>query len=346
MRTVLHVLPHPGGGGETYCDLLERMEGYRFERLYLVQSPRERRPDRLLAGALRALRAARACDAVHVHGEIAAFLSLPALARKPSLVTLHGINVLRRTSGLKATLAKGNLRAIVRAADRTICVSETEYEEAGRALGARARKKLVLIRNGVVLPAAPELGTREAVRRELGIREDTVVALAVGGLEPVKDPLTAARAAILAARDTDVVLCFAGDGPLRAELERLAAGEGGDALRLLGHHDDLDRIYTAADVLLLASQREGLSFASLEAMARGLPLIVADRPGCAEAAGDASVVARSGDPDSFAAALRRLTADSADRAARGERGRARVAELFSAAQMIARTRELYETVSR
>ena len=32
-RSVLHVLPHPGGGGETYVDLLGAMPGYRFDRI-------------------------------------------------------------------------------------------------------------------------------------------------------------------------------------------------------------------------------------------------------------------------------------------------------------------------
>ncbi|MGH3009947.1 MAG: glycosyltransferase family 4 protein [Gaiellaceae bacterium] len=343
MRSVLHVLPHPGGGGETYVDLLERMDGYRFERRYIAGSPLERRPDRLLGGATRALAAARSHDVVHVHGEIAAFLSLPALAAKPSLVTLHGINVLRRSSGPKAMVAKANLRAIVRAATRTICVSETERDEVERVLGARAAEKVALVPNGVRLPAPP--GAREAARRELRVPESAVVALAVGGLEPVKDPLTAARAAMTAARDSELVLLFAGDGPLRPELERLATGEGGQALRVLGRLADVDRIYAASDILVVASQREGTSFASLEAMAHGLPLIVADGPGCAEAAGDAAVIARHGDPDSFAAALRRLAADPADRASRGERGRERAAELFSADEMIAQTRALYEEVA-
>ena len=38
-RTVLHVLPHLGGGGETYVDLLAKMDGYRFDRAYLASSP-------------------------------------------------------------------------------------------------------------------------------------------------------------------------------------------------------------------------------------------------------------------------------------------------------------------
>ena len=48
MRTVLHVLPHPGGGAETYIDLLEGLDGYRHRRV-----PAQRHP---LAAARRAAR--------------------------------------------------------------------------------------------------------------------------------------------------------------------------------------------------------------------------------------------------------------------------------------------------
>jgi glycosyltransferase involved in cell wall biosynthesis len=320
------------------------MDGYRFERLFLADDPRERRPDRLFAAVLRVRTAARTHDLVHVHGEGAAYLSLPALARKPSVVTLHGINVLRRSPRLRRPLAVSGLRAVVAAADRTICVSETEYDEVSCALGARARQKVVLVRNGIFLPVEPEVGTRQAVRRELGIPEDTVLALAVGGLDPVKDPLTAARAAIDAARDVPLVLAFAGEGPLRDELEQLAAGDGGDAVRLLGHRTDLDRIYATADVLVLASLRETLGFAVLEGMAYGLAPLVSDGIGCGEAAGETAVIARCADAESFAARLRQLARDPGDRRDRGARARERVATEFTADEMIEATRVRYSEV--
>ena len=59
-RTVLHVLPHPGGGGETYVDLLSAMPGYRFERVYLSLSPSP--SPELASGLVRAARKARAHD--------------------------------------------------------------------------------------------------------------------------------------------------------------------------------------------------------------------------------------------------------------------------------------------
>src|SRR3954468_15148701 len=98
MRTGLHVLPHPGGGGETYVDSLAAMDGYRFERVHLG----ERASGRAVVAALPVTirRLARRFDLVHVHGESAAALCLPLAAIRPSLVTLHGLNLLRRSAGL------------------------------------------------------------------------------------------------------------------------------------------------------------------------------------------------------------------------------------------------------
>jgi glycosyltransferase involved in cell wall biosynthesis len=345
LRSVLHVLPHPGGGGETYVDTLERMGGYRFERRFIAGAPTDRRVGRAIASGLRASGNARGYDLVHVHGEAAALLSLPAFVARPSLVTLHGINVLRRTSGVKRRLATLNLRLVVCAANRTICVSEAEHDELAGAVGASLARRAVVIRNGVTLPAETSNETRCKIRGELGIEQSAVVALCVGDLDPLKDPLTPARAALALSRETELVVCFAGDGSLRSELEQLAAGEGGGALRVLGHCDDVARLYAAADIIVLASRREGLSYALLEGMSRGLAPIVSNVPGCIEAAGDAAIVVECGDVPGFAAALERLATDAGERMARGSQAYERVAHLFDADEMIARTRQLYDEVA-
>lgn len=66
-----------------------------------------------------------------------------------------------------------------------------------------------------------------------------------------------------------------GDGPLRAELERLADDLGiGNCVDFLGFHEDTERFYTRARVFVLTSAAEGLSLAMLEAMACGVPPVV------------------------------------------------------------------------
>ena len=80
---MLHVLPHPGGGGETYVDLLDEMPGYRFERVYLAASPTAITRASSCAASRTLLGARAVTTSLHVHGEVAAGLCLPLLAHAP-----------------------------------------------------------------------------------------------------------------------------------------------------------------------------------------------------------------------------------------------------------------------
>jgi glycosyltransferase involved in cell wall biosynthesis len=318
---VLQVLPHGGGGGETYVRALSRIEGYRSERIVLAQLPA-----RLFDH-----------DLVHVHGEVAAGLSLPVLALRRSVVTLHGLHFLRRLAGLQRRAAVANLRLVLAAASRVICVSRVEYAELVETVGARAARHASVVLNGVEPRPAPAAADKAALRAELGVPADAVVAAFAATLDAVKDPLTA----VAAAARGGVTLLVAGDGPLRAQVEAAAAQAGGD-VRVLGQRPDAVRILAAADIFLLPSKREGLSFALLEAMSQGLAPLVSDAPGNVEAVGDAGMVARFGDVAGFAAALAHLREDAAHRRALAAAARARVAQQFGAERMLRETRALYD----
>ena len=339
IRTVLHVLPHPGGGGEAYVDALSGMDGYRFERLFLASSPE---PRAALRSVLRtAPRTMRRIEVLHVHGEVAGAICLPALAVRRSLLTLHGLNLLRRSHGTRRTLAELNLRLLVRAAHGTICVSESERQDVRQAVGSTASSRVTLIHNGVepsIPPSAPE---RFAARAALGLTDADVAAVWVGGLEPVKDPLLAARAAVQAARDMQLVLLFAGDGPLRVELERVVASAPDGVVRALGFRRDVARVLAAADAFVNSSAREGLAFSVLEAMSVGLPVVVSDAPGNLDAVGDAGLVARRDDAASFTEAFLKLR-EAESRQEIGRRGQERVRSQFRREEMVDRTKELYD----
>ena len=335
-RSVLHVLPHPGGGGETYVDTLEAMEGYRFERLYL--GPTARPSGSLVGGVARAIRQARRHDVVHVHGEVAAGLCVPVLATRPSVVTLHGLNLLRRSDGTKRRVATLNLRLIVRTAAQTICVSDAEQRELILAVGVRASERTFVVRNGVEPVPPPTSEERAAARRELGLEDGTPVAIWVGPLQPHKDPLTAVRAA----REAGLTMLVVGEGALRDEVERI----GQRSVRCLGERRDMRRLLAAADLFVLSSRSEGLSFSLLEAMSAGLAPIVTDHPANLEAIGDAGLAVPYGDQRALAAVLSRLAHNAAERRSLGERGTRRTTELFRADQMVNRTREIYGHVLR
>jgi glycosyltransferase involved in cell wall biosynthesis len=342
---VLHVLPHPGGGGERYVDALCQMSGFRFDRLYLAAS-REPLPalPRLASTVPRVNLHAERYDLVHVHGEIAGFLCLPALARRPSVVTLHGLSFVRRSTMAASKVAAINLRLLVSAATKTISVSPAEESEIIEIVGESAAAKLDLVPLGVEARSGVTADERSAARAALETDAGMVVVM-VGALDYPKDPLTAARAALAAAESgLSLTLLVAGEGSLRSQVEELARDSGG-IVRLLGHRDDVPRLLAAADAFVLSSRHEGLPYALLDAMAAGLPSIVTDYPGARDAVSDAGLIVPRKDVSAMAQALRQLTGDPAERRALGERARARATEIFSQDAMVERTRAIYGEVS-
>ncbi len=332
-RSVLHLLPHPGGGAETYVDLLSAMPGYRSSRVYLASSATPSYRE-LVLGVADAYRRARGHDLLHAHGEATSGLCLPLLAARASVVTLHGLHLVRRVSGLGRTAAKLNLRGLTRATDRTICVARAELDYLLDAIGQPGARRTIAVHNGVPIPPQPQASQRAAVRRELGIPEAEPVAIWVGSLDDRKDPYAAVRAA----EQAPVTLLLVGDGPLRVTLEREAARH----VRVLGQRDDVPRLLVASDVFVLTSRREGFAFSLLEAMSHKLAPVVTDVPENVEAVADAGLVFT--DDEGLVQALRRLVENPVERVALGERARQRVAEHFDAAEMIERTRAVYDEV--
>lgn len=165
------------------------------------------------------------------------------------------------------------LRAM-RDADAMITVS-AGLRDALLALGAPPGKVTVL-RNGVDLHAFRPMD-RERSRARLGLDGPTL--LSVGHLVERKghNRVVAAMAHLPGWR-----LLIVGDGPERGRLAALAAELGVvDRVTLLGSlpHGELPEIYTAADVLVLASSREGWANVLLEAMACGTPVVASPIPG-------------------------------------------------------------------
>lgn len=340
MPTVLHVLPHPGGGAETYIDLLEELPGYEHRRLALSVTRSRRRGIRsVLSRRRQIVRLGGEADLVHLHGDMAAMLTATALRGRPLLITTHGLHRLRRSSGIAGRLVRNRVAAAVGASSRTICIARDERDDLAAVLPATLRDRLVLVPNGIAPAPVPAADERARARAALGLGEDDVAVLFAGQLEPRKDPLGAIEA-IEAARagGAGAVLLVAGGGPLEQEVRaRESAG-----VRPLGHRDDLDDVYTAADVFLLPSHREGMSFALLEAMGHGLATVVADGTGNAETIGAAGVLFPAGDREAMADRVAALAADPAWRTRLGEAARERIATELSLERFLAGTRAQYE----
>ena len=163
-------------------------------------------------------------------------------------------------------------------------------------------------------PVAPE--ERAAARARAGAGDGDFLALFVGRLEREKGVpvlLDAWRRAGLA---DGAALAFAGDGPLRAEVESAGAN-----VRALGpvEQPELPALYAAADALVLPSVRtatftEPWGLVVNEAMHGGTPVIASDAVGAVAGGlvrdGRNGLVAPAGDATALASRLRTLALDS------------------------------------
>lgn len=89
----------------------------------------------------------------------------------------------------------------------------------------------------------------------------------------------------LTVQGIDVTLDLVGIGDAQSENERLARELGiAERVKFIGliPHEQIARHYAQAHVFVLASYNEGMSVATLEAMAAGMPLIVTRTPGTRE----------------------------------------------------------------
>jgi glycosyltransferase involved in cell wall biosynthesis len=148
-------------------------------------------------------------------------------------------------------------------------------------------------------------------RESLGVG-DAFVFTVMARLDWVKgvDRVVRAMARVDAA-DHEVVLVVAGDGPLRGELEDLAASLGvSGRVRFAGHRSDIETVLAATDVAVLASVAgETGPLALKEAMAAGKPVIASSIPGIPEFVTDGVNGLLVSDDDQLVAAMRRLGQD-------------------------------------
>jgi glycosyltransferase involved in cell wall biosynthesis len=124
---------------------------------------------------------------------------------------------------------------------------------------------------------------RSAVRASWGTACSDVVILFCAKLQPWKRPLDLLRA-FAKARLSSGILVFAGEGPLRAELESEAASLGvASRVRFLGFVNQslLPAVYTSADLMVLPSEYEPFAVVINEAMCCGCAVAASDRVGAA-----------------------------------------------------------------
>jgi glycosyltransferase involved in cell wall biosynthesis len=190
---------------------------------------------------------------------------------------------------------------------------------------------------------------RARLRAELGIGDDEVVVGLVGRLvaekgyrevfaavRQLRAVHPAMRVVVVGPADPDKP-----DAITKAELDRAAVDAG---ITFLGMREDVEQLYRAFDLYVLASHREGFPRSAMEAAAMGLPIVATDIRGCRQVVDDGRtgllVPVREAGP--LAAAIGRLVGDAELRAAMGAAARDKAAREFDDRRQIEITLAVYE----
>jgi teichuronic acid biosynthesis glycosyltransferase TuaC len=214
-------------------------------------------------------------DAHYFYPDGVAAAMIARLLGKPLVITARGtdVNVLP-----DYWFSRRLIRWAAGVASRIITVSEALRAKL-IALGVD-ESKIVTLRNGVDLcDFAPR--DRADARQRLGLPGGLIL-LSVGNLiEPKGHHLV-----IESLRNLErAFLVVVGDGEMRASLRALASRLGvSERVRFTGVLDQTQMVdyYSAADMLVLATLREGMPNVVLEAVSCGLPVVATDCAGVAE----------------------------------------------------------------
>jgi glycosyltransferase involved in cell wall biosynthesis len=257
-------------------------------------------------------------DLVHVHFPLplgVSALIVRAFVNRPLVVTVHGNADVYELPPAMAPVT----RAVLNRADAVVSVSRDLAEHLRHTLGVR---NLTLIPNGIDVDAfqpghtCGKLLTLFSISRLVPRKNVHVLIAAVEQL--VKE-------------GAELSLVVAGTGPERERIEHLAQRSGG-SVRFLGFVDEVckRKLLSQTDVFVQLSTREGLSIATLEALASGVPCVVSNIPGVREPIDAGHTGWYVDDPEdvqSVIATLRRVLAD-----------RPRLAEMKQACRGVARER--------
>ncbi|WP_329298868.1 glycosyltransferase family 4 protein [Streptomyces sp. NBC_00659] len=323
----------------TVCAPAEADRVYGFTGVGAHHVPVPRSSDPASVSALRA--ACADADLVHAHGIHAALRAVLALSgrRVPLVVTWHTRS---EADGARAHVLRLLERRVARAA-AVVLGTSSDLVDRARRRGARDARLAAVALPAPRLPVEPVEPDRfrHKARAELG-STDRPLLIAVGSLDRHRGYHTLLDASRAWCRlDPMPLLVIAGEGPLRAVLQRRIEDEE-LPVRLIGRHEDVTELLAAADLVLLPSRWESRSVLAQEALHARVPLVATAVGGIPETVGDAAELVPYGNAKALADAVLRLLADPALREALREKGVRQAATWPTEDETVAQVLSVYD----
>lgn len=249
-------------------------------------------------------------DLIHCHGYQEDFYALLAKTGKPLVATNHLWK--RTTTKLKIYAQIDSF--IMRYFKKIVAVSKPIFDEVST-LGYG--KKSSIIANGVNVPRFTQVvpsETKNNLRQEFNLNDDTVVVGMVSSLTREKDHETALKSfkKHLDAGNSNTKLLIIGHGDERENLDQLVKELNlSQHVTFAGQRSDILELLSIMDIYLLSSLKEGLPISLLEAMASKLPVICSDVGDICQVINDGvnGYLVNSEDTDTFAEKISLLAND-------------------------------------
>ncbi|SFS94911.1 N-acetyl-alpha-D-glucosaminyl L-malate synthase BshA [Marininema halotolerans] len=301
--------------------------------------------DLALASRMAQVAKLHSLDVIHVHyavpHAICAYLAKEMSGHAFKVVTtLHGtdITVLGEDPSLRDIICFG-----IRQSDAVTAVSNDLIRQTNELLCVD--KPLERIYNFVDQRIYSPQDVQEV--RQQYANPDEKILLHISNFRAVKRVPDIIRILDRVQRHIPTKLLLVGEGP---DLSRAAdmAQERGlmDRVIFLGKQDEVAKLISLADLLILPSSKESFGLVALEAMACGVPTVGSNAGGIPEvvADGETGFLSNVGDVDAMADHAIRLLTDSELYQTFSENGRARAREHFCAEKIANQYEDLYRRV--
>ena len=232
--------------------------------------------------------------------------------------------------------------------DRIVTISPRQRAEIVERYSISADSRTVTIPLGLDLDRLLNVTHSTAnFREELTIGVDDIVIGYVGRMVPIKDLQTLVGAfGEASASHSSLWLLFAGDGPERANLERLIEELGvAGRVRFLGWTEELTEVYATMDICVVSSLNEGTPVAIIEAMAAERAVIATEVGGVPDVVRheETGLLVTPGDVHDLAVAMVRFASSTEDRRRMAAAGRRAVATRYAAARLVDDVECLYQS---
>lgn len=252
-------------------------------------------------------------DVLHVHYAIphasAAFMAQQILKAQgieiPFITTLHGTDI---TLVGKDPSFEPVISFCLNVSNAVTAVSESLKRDTLAHFATT--REIHVIPNFIYSPE--ELPIIDWEKRRKYASDDERILCHISNFRPVKRVEDVVQIFYRVQKEIPAKLLFAGDGPDRAKVERLARDLGiCDKLIFTGKIRETEPILRMANVFLLPSETESFGLAALEAMAQGVPVVSSNTGGIPEVNehGFSGYLSNVGDVDSMAKQVLELFKD-------------------------------------